>query len=39
MDSGGLLNDGKSFVGREHNRNLMWAFGTNGIDSLGKFDL
>jgi hypothetical protein len=39
MDSGGLLNDGKSFIGRENDRKLLWAFGTDGIDSLGKFYL
>jgi hypothetical protein len=39
MNSGGLLNNGKSFVGRENDRNLLWAFGSDSIDAIGKFYL
>jgi hypothetical protein len=39
MDSGGFLNDGKSFIGRENDRNLLWAFGSDGINAIGKLYL
>jgi hypothetical protein len=39
MNSSGLLNDGKSFVGTEHDRNLRWTFGADGINSIGKLYL